>query len=224
MKYQGSKRRIAKYILPIILKNRKPNQYFVDAMCGGCNLIDKVDGNRIAADSNEYLIALLKEMQKPNFELPFIGEVEYQNIKKNKYEYPKWLVGYVGFQLSFGAKWFGGYRRDKKGIRNYENEAQQNLIKGIEFVCCDYQDLIIPDNSIVYYDPPYYNTTKYKDKFDHHRFYDYCRIISQKHEVYISEYYMPSDFEILWEMEISSSLDTKKSKTGIERLFKYKGN
>lgn len=35
---------------------------------------------------------------------------------------------------------------------------------------------------------------------------------------------MPSDFEILWEMEISSSLDTKKSKTGIERLFKYKGN
>lgn len=35
MKYMGSKSRIAKYILPIILKDRKDGQYYVEPFCGG---------------------------------------------------------------------------------------------------------------------------------------------------------------------------------------------
>jgi len=50
MKYMGSKNRITKDILPIILNNRKENQYFVDLFVGGANLIDKVDGLRIGCD------------------------------------------------------------------------------------------------------------------------------------------------------------------------------
>ena len=60
MKYMGSKTRIANEILPIILKNRKPYQYYVEPFCGGCNIIDKVDGNRIASDKNHYLIEMWK--------------------------------------------------------------------------------------------------------------------------------------------------------------------
>lgn len=44
MKYMGSKRRIANEILQIILKDRTPNQYYVEPLCGGCNVIDKVGG------------------------------------------------------------------------------------------------------------------------------------------------------------------------------------
>ena len=58
MKYMGSKWRIAKHILPIILEGRKDGQYYVEPFCGGCNIIDKVPGNRIANDGNPYLIAL----------------------------------------------------------------------------------------------------------------------------------------------------------------------
>jgi DNA adenine methylase len=47
MKYMGSKRRIAKEILPIILKDRKPSQWYVEPFCGGANIIDKVDGKRL---------------------------------------------------------------------------------------------------------------------------------------------------------------------------------
>ena len=43
MKYMGSKNRIAKHLLPIILKDRKEGQWFVDTCVGGANLIDKVD-------------------------------------------------------------------------------------------------------------------------------------------------------------------------------------
>ena len=53
----GSKNRIDKEILPIILDNRR-DETFVDVFCGGCNIIDKVSGNRIANDKNRYLIAM----------------------------------------------------------------------------------------------------------------------------------------------------------------------
>lgn len=64
MKYMGSKNRISKDILPIILKDRiSEEQYYVEPFCGGCNLIDKVKGNRIASDNNSYLIALYQAIK-----------------------------------------------------------------------------------------------------------------------------------------------------------------
>lgn len=227
MKYLGSKRRIAKYILPIILDGRKEDQWYVEPFCGGCNSLDKVGGKRIGADVNKYLIALLKEMQKDDFSAPFIGEDEYKKIKENIGAYPDWIVGYAGFQLSFGAKWFGGYRRDKKGVRNYENEAQQNLkaqqnlIKGVEFYCCGYDQLKIPANSIVYCDPPYRNTTKYgKQTFDHDKFFSWCREIGRNgNAVFVSEYDAPKDFICVWEKQVSVGLDVASVKKETEKLF-----
>lgn len=227
----GSKNRISKYILPIILKNRKPDQWYVEPFCGGCNSLDKVSNPRIGGDSNKYLIALLKEMQTQiPFNPPYIGEVEYRAIQKNKEMYPEWIVGYVGFNLSFAAKFFGGYRRDKAGIRNYENEArqnlltQQNLLTGIDFYCMDYRSLFIPENSIIYCDPPYKGTTQYKDKFDHFAFYDWCREMKRKgHAIFVSEYSMPNDFVCVWEKEVSSNLDvSRKGKKETEKLFVLK--
>ena len=56
MKYMGGKNRIAKDILPIILKDRKENQFYVEPFAGGCNVIDKVEGRRLANDKSEYLM------------------------------------------------------------------------------------------------------------------------------------------------------------------------
>jgi len=64
MKFMGSKARFAKEILPIILKDRKEDQWFVDLFCGGANLLDKVGGKRIGNDKNKYLIALWKGLQE----------------------------------------------------------------------------------------------------------------------------------------------------------------
>lgn len=231
MKYMGSKRRISKYILPIMLAERKENQWWVEPFVGGANIINKVPGKRIGADINHYLIALLKQMQlEIPFNPPHIGEKEYKNIQKNKEKYPDWLVGYVGFNLSFGAKFFGGYGRDRAGIRNYENEAQRNLraqqnfITDVNFVNIDYKNLNIPSNSIIYCDPPYQNTTKYNTKFNHFEFWDWCRKKSKDgHTVFISEYTAPSDFRCVWEKEVSSSLTQNTgAKKGIEKLFNLK--
>lgn len=233
MKFMGSKRRIAKEIIPIMLKDYQENQTFYDLCAGGANLIDKIPNTipRVANDINKYVIALFKELQKDDFKFPeHIGELEYKNIQQNKDKYPDWLVGYVGFNLSFAAKFFGGYGRDKAGIRDYENEAQQNLkaqqnlIKDIDFQNKEYYDVELKPNSIIYLDPPYFGTTKYvnKNKFDYDKFYNWCiDKHNDGHKVFISEYYLPEDkFECIWQKEITSSL-TKDTgaKKGIEKLF-----
>lgn len=233
MKYMGSKNRIAKWILPIMLRERRPDQWWVEPFVGGANLIDKVDGRRMGNDSNRYLIALLRELQiQVPFVPPHIGEVEYRNIQKNKDRYPDWLVGYVGFNLSFAAKFFGGYGRDKAGVRNYENEAQQNLqaqqdhLIGVEFFNQDYRELTIPEKSLIYCDPPYQNTTRYADRFDHPSFWAWCRERGKEgHTIFVSEYSAPCDFECIWEKEVSSSLDVHgKGKRETEKLFRLKSD
>lgn len=230
MKYMGSKNRLAKHLLPIILKNRKPEQWYVEPFVGGANMIDKVEGNRIGADSNEYLIALPKEMQLKSFNPPEVSEQLYNDVKSNKDNYPDWLVGYVGFQLSYGAMWFGSYRRDKAGIRDYSSEAIRNLTKQInnivdvDFINCDYDDISMPSDSIIYCDPPYQNTVGYKankEAFNHDKFWEWCRDQAKAgHEVFISEYNAPDDFICVFEREQVSSLTKNTgSKKGIECLF-----
>jgi len=227
MKYLGSKNRIAKEILPLMLKHRRPDQYWVEPFVGGANLIDKVEGLRIGADANIYLIALLKELQYPDFfdYLPHIGEEKYKEIQHNKDKFPDWLVGYAGFNLSFGAKFFEGYRRDKAGVRDYNNEAQQNLqaqqkgLFGIDFICSDYKGLEIPPNSMIYCDPPYAKSTGYKNSIDHAEFWQWCRDKQEEgHDVFISEYEAPEDFICIWQKPLNSGGHGKAS---IEKLFTY---
>ena len=71
------------------------------------------------------------------------------------------FLGYVGFQLSYGAKWFDTFRRDKIGKRKYDEEAYRNVIKqapnlkGIVFKHCSFQDINNIKGFVIYCDPPY---------------------------------------------------------------------
>ena len=66
MVYQGSKNKLAKFLVPIIQKYIDDNDIktYIEPMVGGANLIDKIKcDNKIGADINEELIALLKYAQ-----------------------------------------------------------------------------------------------------------------------------------------------------------------
>lgn len=228
MVYMGSKNRIAKELIPIITKDLKPNQWYVEPFVGGANMIDKIEHPyKLGADNNKYLIALLEAVQNGQ-ELPeHITKDEYIAVKTNKDNYPDWYVGFVGFVSSFRAKFFGGYSgycTTKTGIqRNYIKERINNILKqnldGIKLVCSSYDALDIPANSIIYCDPPYNGTTKYKDSFDSDAFWQWCRDKAKEgHSVYVSEYNAPEDFKCIWEKQINSNLGGT-SKTATEKLF-----
>ena len=228
MVYMGSKNRIAKELIPIITQHLQPNQWYVEPFVGGANMIDKIEHPyKLGADNSKYLIALLEAVQNGQ-ELPeHITKDEYIAVKTNKDNYPDWYVGFVGFVSSFRAKFFGGYSgyyTTKTGIqRNYIKERINNILKqnldGIKLVCSSYDALDIPANSIIYCDPPYNGTTKYKDSFDSDAFWQWCRDKAKEgHTVYVSEYNAPEDFKCIWEKQINSNLGGT-SKTATEKLF-----
>lgn len=242
MKYMGSKNRIAKHLLPIMLENRN-GRTWVEPFVGGANMIDKVDGRRIGADFNEYLIAMWKELQNGWTPPDFVSEDNWRDVKtqmESKFE--KHYIAFVRLGCSFGADWNGGYarnvRKDKPNAellnsttKSYCGQSKRNILKqlpklkGVEFLNSSYQDLEIPINSLIYCDPPYEGATKYKDDFNHVDFWEWCRTkAKQGHLVYVSEYNAPNDFECVYSSEINNTLNnTAKTTKATEKLFVYCG-
>ena len=100
----GSKNRIAKFILPIMLKYKKIDQCWVEPFVGGANIIDKVQGNRIGADINPRVIDALVAIRDHANDLPKSNkeftESDYKQLRKNNnYKYK----GYAGFAFSYGG-------------------------------------------------------------------------------------------------------------------------
>lgn len=233
MKYMGNKNRIAKEILPIILKDRKQNQYYIEPFCGGLGTFDKVLGLRIANDKNKYLIAMWKGLQenmpRPHQitkELYSRARIEFNN--RTNIEFDDFMIGWIGFMGSFNGRFFDGGYSGKTRTRDYINEQICNtekqipLLKGAEFYSYDYSELIYPNNSIIYCDIPYKNTKQYlisKD-FDYQKFWQWCRDMAIKgHTIFISEYSAPNDFKCVWAKEITNSMHPTNTFKPIERLF-----
>ena len=236
MQYLGSKSRIAKEILPLILADRKEGQYFVEPFCGGCNVTANVSGNRIANDSNEYLIAMFIGLLSGENYPEQISPELYNDVKScfraGSGKYDPGFMGWVGFMASYRGKFFGGYsgtywRSDGRHIDSMSVAArgiakQIPNLRGVEFRTGDYKNLRIPDESIIYCDPPYMGTTGYSDGINHDEFWQWCRErVYEGHEVYISEYQAPDDFICIWEKPIQNCISLNKKAT--ERLFIYEG-
>ena len=234
MKYMGSKSRHAKELLKIILANRRSDQYYVEPFAGGFNIIDKVTGPRIANDINKYIVELFKAIQD-GWEPPTdVTEDWYNEIKNNPERYRPHLVGFVGIGCSYGGKWWGGYARgaNSKGVeRNYCAESRANILKqrdgliGVDIRHGSYRDLEIPDQSVIYCDPPYRQATGYKIRFNHEEFWEWCQAQAKAgHQVFVSEYEAPDDFECVWSKVVNNTLvKNTGAKQGVERLFIYKG-
>lgn len=241
MKYQGNKNRIVKDILPIILKDRKQGQWYVEPFCGSCSVIQNIPGPRMANDKNKYLIAMWKSLVEGK-EMPKRIERDYYsdvrdcfNGKNNRYSDD--IIGWVGYMGSFNGRFFdGGYSghnvmgsngkaRDYI-TENINNTLQQpSLLKDVVWSSTDYFDMDIPSDSLIYCDPPYRNTKQYQFSrdFDHDRFYEWCRMMSSDgHTVIISEYNMPDDFECIWDKNVTTAMNQTITKQAVEKLFIYK--
>lgn len=231
MKYMGSKRRIWKDIAPFILEGRKDGQCYVEPFCGGCNSLSNVNGWRLAADINPYLIAMFRSLldDEPQY-FPIDEKLykrAYESYKSGNNKYSLADLGWIGFNASYNGKFFNGYcgnypKRDyiSEGIKNILN--QLDSLRGVEFHCCSYDELEIPKKSIIYCDIPYRGTTKYQNDFNYDKFYHWCFDKKEEgHRVYVSEYWMPDDFKCIWIKKVSNSLDRYSEQKTLknERLF-----
>lgn len=235
MQYFGGKQRISKPLSKYLNLQLKDNQPFVDLFCGSCNVITKIDNNRlrIANDKHRYLMAMWKALQIGWLPPDEISRKDYKYIRENKNTFP-FVTGFVGFGCSFAGKWFGGYAYN--GKRNYCSTAKRSVLKkmdklkDVEFYNLDYSKVLIPHGSLIYCDIPYKNTTQYCSdevgNFNHDEFYQWVRDNCDKYDIYISEYKknVLSDFEIVWEMKSKQDIRNTKNKRyeTTEVLIKYK--
>ena len=235
MKYMGSKNKIAKDIIPIILDGRKENQWYIEPFCGGLGTFDKVDGNRLACDNNKYLIAMWQGLQQ-NKERPiYITKELYSDARtefnnKTNIKFSDFEIGWIGWMASFNGRFFDGGYSGTVGKRDYINEQIRNtekqipLIKGAVFESGDYREtsMFYPDNSIIYCDIPYKGTKQYatSKSFDYDSFYNWCRNMKHfGHRVFISEYDAPNDFTCVWEKEVTNSMNSTITYRPTERLY-----
>ena len=242
MIYQGSKAKLRKYILPILQNciNENHIENYYEPFCGGCSMIDHIQcKNRIGSDINSELIELLKYMRdNPNLDI-FPQDCSFEHYsdvrenrknKTNKYSIP--YTSGIGYFASYGGRYFdGGYGRDAKGSRCVYQERLKHALnqapnlKGIDFKACSFEDYNPTDyeKCLFYLDPPYLNTKVYNGQkgFPYERFYNWCRELGKKNYVYISEYFMPGDFECVWskERKVMQKSDRKKAEVATEKLY-----
>ena len=236
MKYMGSKSRISKQVAPIIQRYIDENKItkYIEPFVGGSNMIEHIKCNeKYGYDNNEYLIEFWKQIQNGWNPLEVIDMSKdfYTEVKDNKEKFPKQIVALCGFCATYNAKWFGGYAgiaHTKIGTdRNYYDEAVRNVLKQAENIkdvfydCVDYKSINVK-NAVIYCDPPYANTTKYKDDFNHDEYWNWVRKMSKNNIVLCSEYNAPDDFDCIWSKELTTTLDKNSRSKAIEKLFMIK--
>jgi len=236
IRYMGGKSKGGDKIADIInslISEEYPNYW--EPFVGGGSIIRRIWNGKIkyATDNNKYLINLFKNIQNGWLPEEKITEEKYKQIMKEKELKP--ITAFCGFCLSWGGKWFGGIARDKTNKRNFQEEQTKSILKyreNIKDVIFNTKDFLNSDiskvkNYVIYCDPPYENTTKYKDKFNHESFWNKCKELSKNNIVLVSEYSEPKNcnFETLLTFKKTKSLRGNiegKAETSTEKLFLIK--
>lgn len=230
MIYLGSKRRIAKEIVTIMLleAQKRKIKTWVEPFVGGGNTIIHVPQSfrRIGIDINPHTIAALIGIRDYANELPVnITEDEYNNMKGTP---PHPITSWCRYVGAFGGIFENTYVSESKRILRGKNSAmrQSRYLQGVELICGNYDICSNIENAVIYCDIPYKGVTGYDKrfcgKFDYDGFYDWCKMMSEKNVVFVSEYDMPSDFVCVWEKEVSCKVNNNvkdKDTNRIERLF-----
>jgi site-specific DNA-adenine methylase len=106
-------------------------------------------------------------------------------------------------------------------LEQLERLQQLEQLDIINLYSKDYREIEIPVGAIVYCDPPYKGTAEYKENgFNHDKFFEWARNISNTNKIYISEYNAPPDFKVILEFQQNSILCSGQNKNQQnEKLF-----
>jgi DNA adenine methylase len=207
MQYLGGKSRIAGQLSEAILASTASRLTYVEPFLGAGSMAAMMVPHFVTsylADASPDLIALWANLQDGWLPPESVSEQTYQELRNAPVSA---LRGFAGYGCSFGGKWFGGYARDPKQGRNFARTAGNLLLKRIKligsasFTCLDYRNMVVPDGSVVYLDPPYRAATKYArlDDFDSDEFWSVAEKWARHSSVFVSEYSAPDNWQSIWQ-------------------------
>ena len=159
----------------------------------------------LAGDTNGSVIAMWEAAQK-GWKPPITcSEAKYDKLKNDK---DSAMRGFIGHQCSFGGQFFNGYSKKYDATKNPE-KASERVVKigddlsGVNFNKTHYDGFSSLRNFIIYCDPPYNSTiSRYSSgEFDSSRFFEWCRRMSKRNLVFVSEYQAPEDFHLIYDAQ-----------------------
>lgn len=216
---------------------------YVEPFVGGMNSAARVakelkPGQMVLNDINKSLIMMHEKCYNEgvNWMRTDITKSEYEWYKANQPEDP--MTAWVGIGYQLLGTWFHSYfphhaystRNGQERCINWLRECGH-----ITFLSGDYKALDIPDNSVVYCDPPYNIgvTNEYLERqFNITEFWQYARELSKRCIVFVSCYDCPNDFETVYVwgdtvmMKQNSEHTVTKRRQECEKLVRhslYKG-
>lgn len=220
----GGKKRLGKRIVSDIYARLEQDDIYPVDCCwwepfvGGGNVIEHVQGVAFGTDANSLIIDALIAIRDNPESLPKDNTEYTEQDYKDRKPSPLAPIAY-----SVGGKMWCGWKRGDG--RDYVAEAYRSAKKQSpkfrykRFLCGDYTEFDFGANMIIYCDPPYQCTTKYKHDIDHDEFFDWCRVQAKDNHVFVSEYSAPDDFELVAEYSHNTTFSGKPKKT-VERLFR----
>lgn len=228
MKYMGSKKRIAKYIIPLMLSeaNKIGFTTWVEPFVGGGNIIESIPSEfkKTGFDVNPHTIKSLIDIRDNLNNIPeYVSEETFKSYKGRPAET---ITSFVRTTSAYSGLFGNVMARGSN--RNYALEAKNNAIKqslkiqDVNFECNNYINLDF-ENCVIYCDPPYKGARKYPQNeiFDYDKFYEWCLNQSRNNLIFISEYNMPNQFRLVWEGDVTTTnnnVDGKSFKAR-EKLF-----
>ena len=198
-----------------------------EPFCGGGTVtlaLAKAGFKVHASDNHVDLILMWQALLDGTLDLTPVSEDEYTILKSSS---PSARRGFAGFGSSFGGRWFAGFARHTDGAYDYSQVSRRVLEKVLPFkhlltfTLADY--VTVPDDVLVYADPPYAGTKPYKGApaFDHAAFWSWVR--NRSGPTFVSELSCPDlQLEIVWRKQhksqnASNSPTTRATSKIIER-------
>lgn len=191
-----------------------------------------IDGNREMWD-NSY--AAWKRMKQI---LDIKSFEDFTEDDFNKIVMPLYEIGCMEWYASFSNGGFPrGYAKNsstrnyyQEAWRNHKKQSETDRYKAISFLCGDYQNIIAKYinniqnmDTILYIDPPYKDTKPYaiSKNFNYMRLYQWLKIISEKIPIFVSEQYLPSEFDKfkIWEKEVKRTSGSNNNFKAKETLW-----
>ena len=115
-----------------------------------------------------------------------------------------------------------------ESLESLERLKRLQSLERLRVTSLSYDEIDIPDDAVVYCDPPYHESYNIlyegtAGAFDHCAFYDWCVRVSKTNPIFISEYSIEDDrFEIVAEKQKMTSMSPVKSFNVTERLYTVK--
>ncbi len=236
MRYLGGKSRSAKHIVPLLKAAYEPSQAYVEPFIGSGWVMQDMDveGVRLGADIHGGLIAMWTAMQSGWLPPAEITREEWLDLQARKLEVDP-LVAYAGF-CSFGGVYFASYlagsapgsKRSYQAAHQASTVRKAERLKGVELEACSYLDLALPPASLIYCDPPYAGTGRYRctPKFDSVQFWHWTQDVANAgHTVFVSEFSAPESPAIqeVWAKPTNVSIaagQAAEHRKSTERLYR----